>query len=344
MRNKQDHAAVIDRAGAPVLEAPLTINWAINNSCNFACRHCYSRVDTHDELARDTLFACLEKVARAGVFSVNFGGGEPLLRRDLLEIARFASGCGLRLSMNSNGWFIDREMAVALREAGFTKVGISVDSHRAEVHDRFRGVAGSHARAVAALGHLSAAGIATSVSTVICRINHDTIDDLVAFARTHGAGQLNFHNFKCSGLGLAHKDELDLSPAEWRDFYRQALIAKERERQLDISLDDPIIALLGARDAGSLVKGSVCGKLSLNIKANGDMTPCGFIPVVIGNIVRDDLRQVWRDAPILEQMRNKQPTGKCSGCSKYEDCLGGCSARALALTGDLNSPDPHCWA
>lgn len=325
------------------LQAPLTINWAINNSCNFACSHCYSRTDTHDELAPDVLRSCLEKVAKAGVFSVNFGGGEPLLHPQLLEMARFASGLGLRVSMNSNGWLLDGKTAVALREAGFSKVGISIDSHIPEVHDRFRGVTGSHSRAMAALGHLAAAGITTSISTVICRINHTTIDDLVALACERGAGQLNFHNFKCSGLGLANKDELDLTPGEWKEFYRLALAAKKRVKGLDISLDDPIIALLDGREAGSLVKGSVCGKLSLNIKANGDMTPCGFIPIVIGNIVTDDLRQVWRDSAVLEKMRNKQPSGKCSGCSKYEDCLGGCTARALALTGDMNSPDPHCW-
>jgi GeoRSP system radical SAM/SPASM protein len=328
----------------PALKAPLTINWAINNSCNFACRHCYSRHDTGEELDREVLFACLAKLAKAGVFSVNFGGGEPLLRRDLLDIAAFASGVGLRLSMNSNGWLINRQTAAALKEAGFSKVGISIDSHLPGVHDRFRGTEGSHGRAVAALGHLASAGIATAISTVICRINNDAIDDLVAFALEQGVGQLNFHNFKCSGLGMTHKDELDLSPEEWKEFYRAALAAKKEVQGLDISLDDPIIALLGARQAGSLVKGSVCGKLSLNIKANGDITPCGFIPVVIGNIVRDNLREVWNDSPVLAKMRNKQPTGKCSGCSKYADCLGGCTARALALTGDLNSPDPHCWA
>jgi GeoRSP system radical SAM/SPASM protein len=295
-------------------------------------------------LDRDVLFACLHKAAKAGVFSVNFGGGEPLLRRDLLEIAKYAGGLKLRLSMNSNGWLIDRQTAATLKEAGFSKVGISIDSHLPEVHDRFRGVEGSHGRAVAALGHLASAGIATSISTVICRINNHAIGDLVAFALAQGAGQLNFHNFKCAGLGMAHKDELDLSPGEWKDFYRAALAAKAEVKGLDISLDDPIIALLDARAAGSLVKGSVCGKLSLTIKANGDITPCGFIPVVIGNIVRDDLREVWRNSPVLAQMRNKRATGKCSGCSKYADCLGGCTARALALTGDLNSPDPHCWA
>ena len=328
----------------PSLQAPLTINWALNNSCNFACRHCYSRHDTPEELDRAELSTALQKAAKAGVFSVNFGGGEPLLRRDLLEIAAIAKGAGLRISMNSNGWLIDRQTAAALREAGFSKVGISIDSHLPEVHDRFRGMEGSHSRAVAALGHLASAGIATSISTVICRINNDAIDDLVAFALEQRAGQLNFHNFKCSGLGMAHRDELDLSPGEWQEFYRAALAAKDKVKGLDISLDDPIIALLGASGAKSLVKGSVCGKLSLNIKANGDITPCGFIPVVIGNIVRDDLRKVWRDSPVLARMRNKLPTGKCAGCSKYADCLGGCTARALALTGDLNSPDPHCWA
>jgi GeoRSP system radical SAM/SPASM protein len=325
------------------LKAPLTINWAINNNCNFACSHCYSREDSHDDLPRDVLYSCLEKVAKAGVFSINFGGGEPLLRKDLLEIAAFSSGLGLKVSMNSNGWLIDQEMATALAKAGFTKVGISIDSHLPDVHDKFRGVAGSHARALAALGYLKAAGITTSISTVICRINSSTIDELVDMALGHEVTQLNFHNFKCSGLGMANKDELDLTPEEWKVFYRAAIAAKHSVKNLDISLDDPIIALLDARDAGSLVKGSVCGKLSLNIKANGDMTPCGFIPIVIGNIVSDDLQQVWKDSAVLDKMRNKQPTGKCSGCSKYDDCLGGCTARALALTGDMNSPDPHCW-
>src|SRR5512137_2230375 len=71
----------------PTLKAPLTINWALNNSCNFSCRHCYSRVDTGDELDGATLKDCLTRCAKAGVMAVNFGGGEPLLRCDLLEIA-----------------------------------------------------------------------------------------------------------------------------------------------------------------------------------------------------------------------------------------------------------------
>jgi len=325
-----------------ILKAPLTINWAVTNTCNFKCRHCYSRGDPSEELDLGTLKSAFEKVAKAGVFSINFGGGEPLLRGDLLEVARHAHGLGLKVSMNTNGFLVDEKMARESKEAGFSKVGVSVDSHNPEVHDTFRGVRGSHERARRALLHLRAAGIETSISAVICRINHRDIDGLVDFALEHRAGQLNFHNFKCTGLGYANKDEMDLSPEEWREFYSAALDAKKKVKGLDISLDDPIIALLGS-NGGSMVKGSICGKLSLNIKSNGDITPCGFIPVVIGNIVRDDLEKVWFNSEVLERMRNKRPTGKCAGCGKYEDCLGGCTARALAITGDMMSPDPHCW-
>lgn len=327
-----------------LLKAPLTINWAVTNRCNFKCRHCYSRTDPSEELSGNTLFACIEKIVKAGVLSINFGGGEPLLRKDLLEIATFSSGKGLRVSMNSNGFLIDLERAKSLKAAGFSKVGISLDSHVPDVHDGFRGIPGSHQKAVAALAYLRDAGIKTSISTVICKINHTAVQGLIAFAKQRGVQQLNFHNFKCSGLGYSNKDELDLSPAEWKAFYLAAMKAKERVAEMEISLDDPIVASLGLNtNVKTLVKGSVCGKLSLNIKSNGDITPCGFIPIVTGNIVTDDLREIWINSPVLEKMRHKQPTGKCAACGDYAECLGGCSARALALTGDINNPDPHCW-
>ena len=326
-----------------LLKAPLTVNWTLNTSCTFACRHCYSRAEREEPLDGATLAACFAKVAKAGVMAVNFGGGEPLLRPDLCELAAAASRLGLRVSLNSNGFLLDSACALALKAAGVASVGVSIDSHEASVHDDFRGVAGSHEHACRAVAALNAAGIRTSLSTVVCTINHEKADELIAFARRLGVAQLNFHNFKCAGLGLANRDELDLSPLQWREFYARALAVGAGEGP-EITFDDPIIASLGGRgEGGGLVKGSVCGKLSLAIKANGDITPCGFIPAVIGNIVRDDLGEVWRTSPVLHALRHKTATGKCAGCGHYAECLGGCSARALAVAGDVNAPDPHCW-
>ncbi len=323
--------------------SPLTINWAITNRCNFGCRHCYSRADTSEELGLADLNALIDKMSAAKVFSINFGGGEPLLRKDIFELAEAAAKKGLVVSMNSNGFLIDGDTAKRLKYSGFKKVGISLDSPKPEVHDDFRGAKGSHARALAALTALKEAGLETSISSVICRINIGDVDGLIEQAILTGARNLNFHNFKCAGLGFANRDELDLTPEEWRGFYVQALELKQRVRDIHISLEDPIIALLGHRNGDSLVKGSVCGKLSLNIKSNGDVTPCGFIPMVIGNLLRDELMDIWNDSPVLAKMRNKTPKGKCTSCKSYEDCLGGCTARAIALTGDMNNPDPHCW-
>jgi len=323
--------------------SPVTINWAITNRCNFKCAHCYSRNDPSGEIELQALLECVEKVAKAGVLSINFGGGEPLLRKDVMKIAGFASKCGLRVSMNSNGYLIDREKALEIKKCGFARVGISIDSHIPGIHDNFRGVKGSHERAVRALAYLNEAGIETSISTVICRINHKKIDHLIRFAVRNKAWQLNLHNFKCSGLGYSNKDKLDLSHEEWKEFYINAIKARKKTGNTKISLDDPIIASLEADNNDTLIKGSICGKLSLNIKSNGDITPCGFIPAVIGNIKEDDLKYIWLNSHELEKMRNKTPKGKCVTCSHYSDCLGGCTARALALTGDINNPDPHCW-
>jgi GeoRSP system radical SAM/SPASM protein len=325
------------------LKAPLTVNWTLNTSCNFACQHCYSRTETEPDLPADVICSALAKVARWGVLAVNFGGGEPLLRPELATISRAASQAGLRVSLNTNGYLMDRQMADALADAGVHKVGVSIDSHESQVHDHFRGIPGSFERAVAAVEHLQAAGIRTSLSTVICRINHQCARELLDFARKLGVEQINFHNFKCSGLGYANRDDLDLTPAEWRVFYREALALRDEEEGPAISFDDPIIASLGMKSESSLVKGSICGKLSLAVKSNGDITPCGFIPTVIGNVVNGDLAAIWQESAVLHALRNKKATGKCGGCDHFAECLGGCSARALAMTGDINSPDPHCW-
>ncbi|MDO3379638.1 GeoRSP system radical SAM/SPASM protein [Geoalkalibacter halelectricus] len=327
-----------------LFSAPLTFNWTLSFRCNFVCAHCYSRYEQGEELPLAELRRIVDVLAQKQVPFINFGGGEPLLRPDLYELAAYARDRGLNVSMNSNGWLLDRDAAHNLRAAGFSTVGISIDSHRAALHDDFRCRSGSFERALAALDHLRAVGIKTTMSSVISRINHQHFRDLLDLARAHGVSQVYLHNFKCSGKGFENRQELDLSPAEWRAFYLDALAVKNETHDLAISFDDPVIASLPQYPReNSLVKGSSCGKLSLHLRPNGDITPCGFIPVVVGNILRDDFDQIWFNSPVLNRMRNKTAKGKCGGCEAFEDCLGGCTARALAVGGDFDEPDPHCW-
>jgi len=323
--------------------SPITINWTLTFRCNFSCSHCYSRPEKADELSTEQVKEIMRKVAAYKVPFINFGGGEPLLRKDLFELTSYATSLGFNVSMNTNGYLMTEEKAKLAKESGFKTVGISIDSARADVHDSFRCTKGSHARAVAAARALVKEGIRLTISSVICRINHLEFPTLVEQARDLGAEQISLHNYKCTGMGMTNKDELDLTPAEWMTFYKQAIELKSKETGIRISLDDPITASIHKSPDKAIVKGSTCGKLSLNIRSNGDVTPCGFIPVSIGNLLTDDLKDLWDNSTILERMRNKKPKEKCLTCKHYEDCLGGCSARAYAMTGDFNSPDPHCW-
>ncbi len=331
------------RNDSDLLSAPLTVNWSLSYRCNFTCRHCYSRTWTGEPLALENVLRVVDLLREKGVVFVNFGGGEPLIDSRIYEVAAAAGSAGLKVTMNSNGYLLNGDEAARIAEAGFHSVGISIDSPSREVHDRFRNMEGSFDRAVQALSHLRDAGIRTTVSCVINRNNVENWEGMVDICRDHGAGILYLHNYKCSGMGKVNMEELDLEPPRWERFYRYALEVRNRVSDVTISFDDPIMAALPGYNPETAVPGSTCGKLSLHVAPNGDITPCGFIPAVIGNILRDDFDRIWFHSPILEAMRSKSPQGKCDGCSSYESCLGGCTARVYALTGTFDQPDPHCW-
>ena len=189
-------------APGKIYSAPLLVNWSLNYSCNFSCEHCYSRFEKAAELPADRVLEAGRRLAQAGVLFANFGGGEPLLRRDLLAVSKELTALGLSLSLNSNGWLLDESAATGLRDAGFVSVGLSLDSHRPEVHDRFRNRPGKFERVVAAAGHLVRAGVKP---TDLDGRLPDQSPGTHAAARAGealGAAEVNLHTFKCSGKGM----------------------------------------------------------------------------------------------------------------------------------------------
>ena len=326
------------------LASPITVNWGITARCNFVCSHCFSRLDRSPELSADDARRVVDVLSEHGVMFINYGTGEPLLRDDLFPLTEYAAGKGLRVTMNSNGSLIDAAAARRIRDAGFHSVGISIDAADPAVHDSFRRMPGSFDRAVGAARLLRENGVPLTVSSVVCKVNHESFAGLVSLAKALGARTIDLHNFKCSGMGGLNKEKLDLSPEEWKAFYERAVPMKRAEAGIEIAFDDPILSLLGEDGVGQkLVAGSVCGKLSLYIGPDGLITPCGFIPVTIGHVLSDDFGAVWRDSPVLARLRNKAAAGKCAGCAKFASCLGGCTARAYAVYGSYDAPDPHCW-
>lgn len=336
-------------ACAPAAPRPVIVNWNLSLRCNFYCDHCYSRTERYRDLDTEGAMRVVDRFRQIGILSINIGGGEPFMRRDLLEVTAYAAAQGLRVSLSSNGSLIDADTARRAKAAGVRKIELSIDSADADTHDTFRRHPGAFAGVVAAAGHLREAGVPIDVSTVICRINVHDFERVITLARTLGARKISLQNYKCSGLGDLNKERLDLQPHEWRAFYVRALEAKAAHTDIEVTLSDPILHALeeaGCAPEGEdspLVRGCACGTLTMAVKPNGDITPCAFIPLTIGNILDDGFGELWQASDVLHQMRHRQPGGKCNTCPVQQLCTGGCPSRAYSASGGFDVPDPHCW-
>ena len=145
------------------LSSPVTVNWGITARCNFVCSHCFSRLDPSEELSPEDALRVVDILADQAVMFLNYGTGEPLLRRDLFPLTEYAVAKGLKVTMNSNGSLIDAAAARRIREAGFHSVGISIDSAVPATHDAFRRMPGSFKKAVRAARLLREEGVPLTV-------------------------------------------------------------------------------------------------------------------------------------------------------------------------------------
>src|SRR3954452_4484149 len=130
--------------------------WNITRTCNLKCVHCYTDSEAKkypDELSTDQCKTVLNDLAEFKVPAVLFSGGEPLVRRDLFELAAHARSLGLHVVLSTNGTLIDRKIAQQFKDLKFAYIGISLDSAIPAVHDEFRGQRGAFERAMAGFRH-----------------------------------------------------------------------------------------------------------------------------------------------------------------------------------------------
>ena len=339
----------------PVLAAspqPLLVSWNVTGLCNLACSHCYldaarRRRGSRDELDTATALGIVSQIAALapGAMLV-FSGGEPLLRRDLVMLVKQAAGCGLAPVIGTNGTLLNERRAAELRDAGAAGIGISLDSAAPAFHDRLRGVPGAWRASL--LGAVAArrAGVALLLQTTLFEENRGDLAALADLAESLGAMALNFFFLVCTGRGAT---QTDLAPAVYDETLARILELQRSRPQLLIRARCAPYQrrLLGLR-AGETADGygawsgaCLAGRGYFRITPQGRVTPCPYIPEVIGDLGKTALREIWERHPALIRLRTELPGGKCGGCDFRYSC-GGCRARALAQHGDLMAEDSRC--
>mgnify|MGYP001770629466 CR=1 FL=1 len=339
--------------------APLRpiVSWNITRRCNLRCVHCYIDAGPAEEgeLTTQEALDVVDQMAEVGVPLILFTGGEPLTRPDFFEIAERARDAGIKLVLSTNGTLITPEVAKRLREVGFVYVGVSLDSVSAEFHDRFRGVPGSFAAALAGIKNAMAAGLDVGLRFVVTAKNIHEVGHYVDFAAALGVKRVTFYHLSAAGRAQKLEGDWWYTPQQYRQFI-ETLISKARQYagvlEIETTLapyDGIYIALaLGGGDAKyfEFVESTGgCGRKIVSIYPNGDVYPCQFIDFYkLGNVREKRLREILAPeklAPFVETEKFlKGP--KCSACPYKRYCKGGDRARAYYLTGDMFGDDPLC--
>ena len=337
------------------LRAPVNVTWEITEVCNLSCRHCLSadlRARRAGELDFAECSAVVDQLAAMEVFQINFGGGEPFLRDDFLDLLRYCQGKGITTCVSTNGTTLTEDLVTQLLAMDGLYLQVSLDGARPETNDAIRGQ-GTFARIMAGVRLLADRRFPDfSLNMVVTRLNFDEIADFGALAADLGA-KTRLSRFRPSGGGCS----------TWDD-YR---LTREQLTGLSVYLGDHDEILTGdsffaltpeSRRAMGL---QMCGaaKMTLALAPDGSVYPCAFLsdPAFLAGHVNAaslgvgpagdvpsgtlPLAEVFAHAPVLERLRDLE-VASCRACDRFSVCHGGCPAVAYFLTRSIGLPDPEC--
>lgn len=340
-------------------DAPARVYWELTRACDLACRHCRASAvpgRSADELTTEECEAVLEDLAavREPVPHVIFTGGDPLKRPDLLRLVRTAVGLGLGVAVAPSATVhVTRETVRDLAAAGVSAMSLSIDGPSAAHHDGVRGVLGCFGWTLAAARHIVAAGLPLQVNTLVTADTEPHLEEIARLVASLGASRWSLFFLIPVGRGAVLRP---LGPRECEQrlrwlaaraggwpftattteapHFRRVLIESMRAagRSAAEVQSSPAARAFGMRDGNGI----------LFIAANGDVTPSGFLPLVAGNVRRDDVLSIYRGSPLLRALREPRRFGGRCGVCAYRHVCGGSRARAWAASGDPLGEDPLC--
>ena len=324
---------------------PSLVSWNLTKRCNLRCPHCYmeaGRAAAH-ELSTEECLSVLGELRALGTEMVILTGGEPLLRRDIYEIASAASAAGLWVVMGTNGVLVTDAVAARMIECGVRGVAVSIDSIDAERHDGFRGGRGAFAASLRALEVCRARGLEVLVQTTVMEENYDEVEPLLDLARRLGAWSFNLYFLVQTGRGETMHE---LSPLRGEAMLRRLVTLQQQYRPMLVRAKcAPHFKRIAYEEgeAGLDSGGCMAGVDYCRITPDGDVTPCPYMTAVAGN-VRDEggFTRVWQESPLLQSLRDTSLLGGRCGACEFRELCGGCRCRAYAHTGDVLAEDPGC--
>jgi len=331
---------------AAKLEIPLAAMGEMTHRCPLQCPYCSNPVNlakASDELSTEEWKRVLDELAGLGVLQFHFSGGEPLARRDIVELVGHATKVGLYSNLITSAVLLDEVKMTALAEAGLNHVQISIQGAEAASADRIAGYKGGHEKKLAAAKLVRDSGIPLTVNAVMHRQNLDQLSDIVELAVAMDASRLEVAHVQYYGWALKNRAALIPTPEQLDAATR--IVDTARIRLKGKLLIDYVIPDYYAETPKKCMGGWAQSFLILS--PAGKVLPCHAAESLTGlsfDSVRDrSIADIWRDSPALNLYRGTSWMAEpCRSCEFREIDLGGCRCQAFALAGDAAATDPAC--
>ncbi|MBO8159504.1 putative heme d1 biosynthesis radical SAM protein NirJ2 [Thermosyntropha sp.] len=323
----------------------MLVSWNTTNQCNMFCDHCYrdAGYKLDEELSTEEGKKLIDEIKKAGFKIMIFSGGEPLMRPDIFELGSYASKQGLRPVLGTNGTLITSEVAEKIKKAGFMAAGVSLDSLNPEKNDRFRKLENAFNLTVEGMKNLKKAGVLFQIHTTVMDWNANEIEKIADFACEIGA--VAYHVFFLVPTGRA----VDIEEEALRvvQYEKTINLLMEMQKKFDIEIKPtcaPQFIRIADRKGIPLrfSRGCLAGISYCIVSPRGDVQPCAYLDIPLGNVREKPFNEIWLNDPILNKLRTMEYKGKCGICDYKEKC-GGCRARAYYYSqGDFMAEDEWC--
>ncbi|MEE9402667.1 MAG: 12,18-didecarboxysiroheme deacetylase [Desulfobacteria bacterium] len=342
--------------------------WNVTRRCNLKCIHCYAHAKDKafkNELSTDEGKALLDDLAQFGAPVILFSGGEPFIRKDLPELARYAVERGMRAVVSTNGTLITPEKARIFKEIGLSYVGISLDGME-EVNDRFRGVKGAFQAALKGIRNSQEAGLKVGLRFTMNRLNAAEIPAIFDLLEDLDVPRICFYHLVYAGRGsklveedLVHEETraaVDLIMDRTKDLHdrgkpKEVLTVDNHADgpylYLRLLKEDPerakeVLELLKMNEGNSSGRGIGCVSWDGSVHADQFWRHYSF-----GSVRERPFSEIWTDTSnsLMKKLKDKKRyvKGRCAQCKWLDICAGNFRVRPEAVTGDLWAADPACY-
>ncbi|HEY91550.1 MAG TPA: radical SAM protein [Dehalococcoidia bacterium] len=340
------------------------VAWEITRRCNLFCAHCRGSSENEqyeDELSLEECYQLIDEIIKVGKPILILTGGEPLVRPDVLKIAGYGVGKGLRVVMGTNGTLVSRELATELKKVPVSRLAVSIDFPIPKLQDEFRGRQGAYQEALNGIANALDAGIEIQINSTITKLNVNYLTDLLDLSLKVGA--MAFHPFMLVPTGRGKDlESQELSPQQYEEtlnwiYDKQKELGDRiffkptdaphymrilKQRQIKAHDYQSSNSMSTNHPMQTITRGCLAGTGFCFVSHQGRVQGCGYLDVEAGNIRNQPFSEIWANAPLFRQLRDlSNIKGKCGAC-EYKRICGGCRARAYEATGDYLETEPYC--